>query len=73
MNNDLGHLWAVHSEKDGMPQLRGWARSEAEAQRLLEQIRADDGERRDDQYWVMQMTKKHIEHGKNTGFIPKDA
>ena len=63
-------LWAIHSEKDECPMMRGWARSEAEAQRMLEAIKASDAEP-EDEYWIMEMTEAEVVTHRAVGLIPE--
>jgi hypothetical protein len=67
------HLWSVHSETDGMPVIRAWTRSEAEAQSVLEELKASDEDAAKTQYWVLRLTHGEVEQFKASGFIPHDA
>ena len=69
---DFVNFWSVHSTKDKRPVYRGWAKSEAAATTLMEEIRKEDGDT-EDQYWVLQMTESELEAQQAMGEIPKDA
>lgn len=76
LDADLGTLWGVHSSKDDprtgpRPELRGWAKSEAEALRELERIRAEDAPRGADRYWVAPMTKQDERDYRRMGILPE--
>jgi hypothetical protein len=45
-------LWAIHSDRDQKPIIRGFARTREEAQALLERVRTEDGPGADETYWV---------------------
>jgi sugar lactone lactonase YvrE len=72
VNDDKGHLWAVHSSKNDMPMMRAWAKSEAAANERMAELQRSDATP-DDSYWVTQMTPRQIEAFKGNGFIPADA
>ena len=65
-------FWSVHSSKDKCPVQRGWAKSEAGAGQLMEELRKDDGDT-EDEYWVLQMTESELEVQQAMGEIPKGA
>lgn len=76
--NELSPLWSVHSDTDGRPMMRAWAKSEDAAKALLEEIKADDeaspgaaDEKTD--YWVLQLSLEEVAQFKASGFIPDDA
>lgn len=66
-------LWAVHSESDGKPYIRRWAKSEAEATGLIPELKKTDALAATNTYWVTQLTVGEVAGLKHTGFIPKDA
>lgn len=73
-NHDApSHLWSVHSETDGMPVIRAWARSEAEAKTVLEELKGSDEDAQKTTYWVLQLTNGEVSQFKASGFIPDDA
>lgn len=72
-HDDLSHLWSVHSETDGMPVMRAWARSEDEAKTVLEELKASDEDAAKTEYWVLQLTNGEVSQFKASGFIPADA
>ncbi len=72
-NNDApSPLWSVHSESDGMPMMRAWARSEDEAKTVLEELKSADDDA-SAEYWVLQLTHGEVAQFKASGFIPEDA
>lgn len=66
-------LWSVHSETDGRPMMRAWAKTEAEANELLQELKRSDEDSEKTQYWVLQLTKGDVLDFKASGFIPADA
>ena len=73
MGTTTNEFWGVHSEKDGKPALRAWAKSEAEAKALVEQIKRSDADQAEDDYWVDQLSPRAVAGFKDSGFIPADA
>lgn len=71
--HEPSHLWSVHSETDGMPMMRAWAKSEAEAKALLEEMKSSDEDAAKTEYWVLPLTKGEVSQFKASGFIPTDA
>jgi len=69
---ELVDLWAVHSQKEDRPVLRGWAKSEADANTLMDKMRSSD-EEPDDRYWVEQMTEHDYNVYKAAGVLPAEA
>lgn len=67
------HLWSVHSETDGMPMMRAWAKSESEAKGVLEELKASDEDAAKTDYWVLRLTNHEVSQFKASGFIPDDA
>lgn len=67
------HLWSVHSETDGMPMMRAWAKSEADANTVLEELKSSDEDAAKTEYWVLQLTNGEVSQFKASGFIPDDA
>ena len=70
--HEFAPFWAVHSEKDGQPSLRAWAKSEADAAARMAEIQKADRDP-SSEYWVMQMTAAEVESFKIAGVIPEDA
>lgn len=65
-------LWAVHSEKDGRPVFRTWAKSKNEADEALARVRAGDPQP-DDRYFVQPLSDEDVYNFKRVGMIPADA
>jgi hypothetical protein len=70
---EFTNLWAIHSESDNQPMFRDWAKSEDEANKRLAEIKAEDGDDADDEYWVMRMVKTEVESMKEAGILPPEA
>lgn len=68
----LTGFFGIHSEKNGCPMMRGWAKSEAEANAMLEKIKASDAEP-EDEYWIMEMTEPELETHRAVGLIPEEV
>jgi hypothetical protein len=68
---ELSDFWAVHSEFDRRPAFRAWARSEPDAQRQLEELRASDPEAPDTEYWIVRMTTDQVGYLRRLGLIPE--
>ena len=66
-------LWGVHSEKDGRPVFRGWAKSKNDADTVAARIRKDDGDQPDDRYFVLPLSDEDVFNFKRVGMIPADA
>ncbi len=65
-------VWAIHSDSDGRPMMRGWARGEASAKARLEEIRNGDGVK-DERYWVSRLEQNQLEALQGSGLIPQNA
>ncbi len=71
--HEFANCWAIHSEREQRPTLRGWGRTEAEANEKMKRLQADDPQKAETQYWVIRMTKGEHSILKETGFLPADA
>ncbi|MBL8950857.1 MAG: hypothetical protein JNK82_08780 [Myxococcaceae bacterium] len=71
--HEFANCWAIHSEREQRPSLRGWGRTEAEANEKMKQLQAEDPEKANTNYWVIRMTKGEHSILKETGFLPADA
>ena len=67
--NEEALIWTVHSESLQRPVMRGWARTEAGAMKLLEKFRATDPEP-EDEYWLAPMHPNEI--GEFAAALPSD-
>ena len=67
------NLWSVHSEAEGRPYIRAWAKSEAEATQKMAELKARDPNAAKNRYFLVRLTRGQVEGLKQTGFIPKDA
>lgn len=68
----MTNVWAIHSDTDGRPLLRGWAHGESAARQKLEEIKSGDGVQ-DARYWVSQLEQNQLEALKGSGILPPDA
>lgn len=62
-------IWTVHSEADGRPGLRGFAKSKAEAEALLASLKADD-DNASAEYWLIELSNNQLEDFKDAGMLP---
>jgi hypothetical protein len=65
-------LWAVHSEKDGRPVFRTWAKSKTDADAAAARLQADDAAK-EDRYFVQPLSDEDVFNFKRVGMIPADA
>ena len=70
--NELTGLFGIHSQKEGMPAMRGWAKSKEAAEELLEKIKASD-EVPEDEYWILEMSRAEVDSHKAVGYLPADV
>ena len=66
-------FWAIHSEKDGMPALADWAKSEREAEQKMADLQKSCAEPEKTEFWVMRMTQAELDSFQLNGVIPEDA
>ncbi len=62
-------IWTVHSEADGRPALRGFAKTKAEAEALLASLKSDDDDPRAE-YWLIELSRDQLEDFKEAGLVP---
>jgi hypothetical protein len=62
-------IWTVHSEADGRPGLRGFAKTKAEAEALLASLKSDDDDPRAE-YWLIELSRDQLEDFKEAGLVP---
>lgn len=62
-------IWTVHSEADGRPGLRGFAKSKAEAEALMASLKADD-DNASAEYWLIELSNNQLEDFKDAGMVP---
>lgn len=70
---DDSGLWSVHSEYDHRPTICAWMRSETEATQKMAELKADDPNAGETEYWILPLSNRQVEGFKATGFIPKDV
>ena len=63
-------VWTVHSEKDGHPTLRGFAKTRAEAEQVLAKLKGQDADAAMTEYWVLEITVGELEDFRNFGMLP---
>jgi hypothetical protein len=71
MTDSTKTLWSVHSSKDERPVMRAWAKTKAEAERLMQDLQRQDGGR-EDAYWLLELDGKAIAKYQAMGMIPRD-
>ncbi len=62
-------IWTVHSETGGKPGLRAFARTKAEAERLMAGFKIGD-EDAAAQYWVIELTNDQLGDFRDAGLVP---
>ncbi len=62
-------IWTVHSEADGRPGLRGFAKTKAEAETLMARLKHDD-ENAGAEYWLIELSNNQLEDFKDAGMVP---
>jgi len=65
----LTGIWTVHSEADGRPGLRGFAKSKAEAETLMAQLKLDDANAAAE-YWLIELSENALEDFRDAGMVP---
>src|SRR5207244_4977716 len=73
MEHDYVDYWAVHSSRESRPVFRAWAKSEAEAEKRLAELKKGDRDSEKTEYWVVRMTRRQVDGFKKVGFMPADA
>jgi hypothetical protein len=64
-------IWTVHSEAGGMPGLRGFAKTKADADALMARVQhldADAGTK----YWLLELTIDELEDFREAGILPEN-
>lgn len=67
--SDLTGIWTVHSEADGRPGLRAFAKSKAEAESLMAQLKVDD-DNAAVEYWLIELSNNQLEDFRDAGMVP---
>lgn len=62
-------IWTVHSEADGRPGLRGFAKTKAEAETLMARLKHDD-ENAAAEYWLIELSNNQLEDFRDAGMVP---
>jgi hypothetical protein len=62
-------VWTVHSDTEGRPMLRGFAKSKPEAEALLAKLKADEQEA---EFWLVELTHNELEDFKQFGMLPAE-
>jgi len=65
-------VWTVHSEHghDKRPTLRGFAKTKAEAEALLQKLKGSDADAAMTEYWVLEITKGELDDFRHYGMLP---
>jgi hypothetical protein len=64
-------VWTVHSEMDNHPQLRGFAKTQAEAEGLMAKIKAGDADADKTRYWVYEISKGALQDFRDFNMLPE--
>ena len=65
----LTGIWTVHSEADGRPGLRAFAKSKAEAEGLMAQLKVED-DNAAAEYWLIELSNNQLEDFRDAGMVP---
>jgi hypothetical protein len=63
-------VWTVHSENDHRPTLRGFAKTKADAEALLQKLKGSDADAAMTQYWVLEITVGELDDFRHYGMLP---
>jgi hypothetical protein len=61
--------WVIHSSSGGRPTIRGWARTEEEAQVEAERLCAEDGDNAEDEYFLTRASEEQLQGLQSAGLI----
>lgn len=64
-------VWTVHSETDRHPTLRGFAKSRAEAEALLSQLRGADPDAARTEYWIYELSHGSLQDFRDADMVPE--
>jgi hypothetical protein len=67
---DTPFLWVLHTDGDGQPAICGWAPTEADANKQLEELRA---EQQQADFWATTLSEEEAAQYKELGLLPEDA
>lgn len=67
---DTPVVWILHTDGDGQPAICGWAPSEADANKQLEAMRA---EQQQNEFWATTLSAEEAAQYKEMGLLPDDA
>ncbi len=63
-------IWTVHSETDGKPGLRSFAKSKLEAETAMARLKADDQDARAE-YWLVELSDNDLADFRAAGMVPE--
>jgi hypothetical protein len=63
-------VWTVHSEFEGRPTLRGFAKNRPDAEQLLAKLKGNDADAKITEYWVLEITNGELADFRNFGMLP---
>lgn len=70
--HDFVDVWGIHSSLNEQPVFRDWAKTEEAARRRLEEIKVEDAEKPESDYWVVQMTRGELAAYQQSGLLPQN-
>lgn len=63
-------VWTVHSELEKRPMLRGFAKSKAEAEKMMADLKANDPDAAQSEYWLLELSRGELEDFRHVGMLP---
>lgn len=66
-------IFGIHASYNDQPLMRGWAKNEAAAQKLIAELQRTDGNSSDTKYWWMPMSNHELSIWRNAGVIGANA
>ena len=63
-------VWTVHSEVGKRPTLRGFAKTRADAEKLMQELKSKDSDATHSEYWVLELSKGELEDFRAFQMLP---
>lgn len=63
-------VWTVHSEYEGRPTLRGFAKTKNEAEQMLSKLKQGDSVGAMTEYWVLEISAGELDDFRHYGMLP---